>query len=159
MKQSQATQGTTYLSMKGFTIFEMIISISIILLLARLLTPMLITYQSRNSLSTITNDFKSAIEDARVRSSLGEANARHGIYFDITSRTVTVYEGKSYAARAQASDVVTTWPVSITVTPSRQDINFSRIHTTTTQALITLQNQESEQKNITITTIGALQIQ
>ena len=140
---------------QGFTLLEMLLSVTIIGLLAGLSVPVYESFVRRNDLDLTTQSLASALRRA-------EAYAR-GVNYDsewgvaVQSGAITLFRGATYASRNTAFDEVVDIPDSIT--PSGlTEVRFSRVwaqpHTT---GAITLSSTTNSTRTVTINAKGMVE--
>jgi prepilin-type N-terminal cleavage/methylation domain-containing protein len=110
---------------RGFTIIEMLLSISIIALLSSLSFPFYRAFLLRNDLDIATNTVVQTARRAQSMSINGEDDSAWGISF--VSGKVVLYKGNSYASRDTSRDEI--YSVSDGVLFSGQnDVNYSKLY-------------------------------
>ncbi|MCK5510125.1 prepilin-type N-terminal cleavage/methylation domain-containing protein [Candidatus Parcubacteria bacterium] len=116
---------------KGFTLLEIILSITIIIVLAGAVSPFYVDWKNAVELDTAVSQLKQDLRFARARSLSGYNDSPHGAYFDINpsgADKIVVYQGSSYAAREVGYDKEYIFDVSLSLDTiiTGNEINFSQ---------------------------------
>ncbi len=136
----------------GFTLLEMLLSVAIISMLVGMSVPVYESFVRRNDLDLIAQQLASVIRRA-------ETYARAVAYdnawsVEITSTTITLFQGTSYATRNTAYDESVTIPAS--VTPSGlSEIQFAKFSASpNTTGSITLTSTTNSTRTVTVNAKG-----
>lgn len=97
----------------GFTAIELLLSVALIGLLAGLSAPVYQTVQNRNELEVATISLAQALRRAHTLSIAVEGDSSWGV--SLSSGTITLFKGTTYATRDSAFDEVTSINSGITV--------------------------------------------
>jgi prepilin-type N-terminal cleavage/methylation domain-containing protein len=108
----------------GFTLVEMLLSITIITILAGLSLPIYQGFQHRNDLASSTQTIAETLRRAETYARAVNADSQWGVNFQAS--TVTLFSGTSYAARNAALDETFALPANITLGYSG-DIIFAKL--------------------------------
>ncbi len=111
----------------GFTLIEMLLSISIIAMLAGLSLPVYLSYNNRNDLTIATETTANALRRAQIYSRGVNSDSQWGVA--VQSGSITLFKGTSYAARDTTYDETVSVPSQIT--PSGlSEVVFSKLGAT-----------------------------
>lgn len=132
----------------GFTLLEVLLSITAISIIAGIGIPVYQSFQNRNELSIAATTFAQTMRRAQVLSQAVDGDTTWGVH--VANGSITLFRGASYVARNGTYDEVTTMPTSIT-TSGVQDYVFSKL-TGDPQAIGTLTLTSSNNEVITLTT-------
>ncbi|MFH1790267.1 MAG: prepilin-type N-terminal cleavage/methylation domain-containing protein [bacterium] len=144
----------------GFTLVELLITISITLALAVAAVPIYGNLQVSAQLNDNSSQITQTIRVARQRSLAGLNNSDHGVYFG--SHVYTLFQGSSYASRdskydlrVQINDIL---DISTNLMSLGDEIVFQNITgLPNTTGNIVLRHQISGQKIIQVNEVGRVQ--
>lgn len=97
---------------KGFTLVELLLSVSILGIIAGFTTPLYIGFQNRNQLAVFSDTVVGALRKAQYYAIHKSNNSQWGVA--VGGGSVTVFAGESYALRDQSLDEVHPIPATIT---------------------------------------------
>jgi prepilin-type N-terminal cleavage/methylation domain-containing protein len=132
----------------GFTLMEMLLSITIIGLLAGLSVPVYESFVRRNDLDLTAQQLAASVRRASTYARSVRQDDAWGVR--VQSSTVTLFKGTNFATRNTAFDETFSIPAS--VTPSGlTEVQFTKLHAApTTTGNITLTSNTNSTKVITI---------
>lgn len=114
---------------RGFTLIELLLVIAIVAIIGSVSISTVGNYLSRNYFIDSQNNLVGALRTAHLNTLANKSNGQWGVR--VTSTTVTLFQGSTYAGRTPAFDQVSTFPVTVTVTgiglTIPADIIFSRL--------------------------------
>ncbi len=132
MKSQEVSSGSTH-DRRGFTLMELLIVCTIILITIVGSTALYRNVQTSGQLNEQTSAIIQSLRTAHVHAFEGIGDTPHGVYFDINPTgddRLVIYQGASYASRIQASDSINTFPSSVSLTlnlsTSTPEIVFDR---------------------------------
>ncbi|SRR5258708_14028559 len=137
----------------GFTIIELILVISLMMLLGTLGTAFSARFLTQNAVSNATDQLIGDLRQAQINAMMGKQNSNWGVNFG--SNTITLYKGATYATRTIAFDATFSVNASANITGLTDD-NFTRVTGIpgfTTPQTITISGS-GETKTITINSQG-----
>jgi len=82
--------------MKGFTLFEILLIISIIFFLAALVLPISLSFYSNQQMQANGQQILQTLRRAQVKAMAVEADSTFGVYFDNTNKKYILFKGNSY---------------------------------------------------------------
>lgn len=88
---------------KGFTLFEVLIVIAIMLLLTTLSITGLHSFSSRSNHTSAAHTILGALEEAQARTLACDGDTAYGVHFEPTQ--VVIFQGTSYTAGAPENDI------------------------------------------------------
>lgn len=105
-------------STRGFTLIEVILSISLLAILSATTLVVYQSYQGRNDLDLTSTTFVQMMRRAQVLSKLGSKGTSWSVHVD--DNKITLYQGEDFATRDQSHDEVYMLPknVEIITTPT-----------------------------------------
>jgi prepilin-type N-terminal cleavage/methylation domain-containing protein len=109
---------------RGFSLLEVLLSVSIISILVGLSLPVYQAFATRNDLDTTAQSIAEMIRRAQVYSRGIKGNGQWGV--KVQSGSAVLFQGTSYATRNTNYDETVTIPSSFSVTSSA-DILFSKL--------------------------------
>jgi prepilin-type N-terminal cleavage/methylation domain-containing protein len=153
--------------MKGFTIIELLIVITITLILAAASVPIYGNLQVSAQLNENSAQIIQALRTAREYSVAGFNNVQHGVFFEINPDSddrYILYQGSTYATRNSSYDRAVTLDSSLTLSTSltggANEVNFSKGLGTPIQiGTITLTHDASGSKVIVVNSFGMVEEQ
>ncbi|MDQ3158919.1 MAG: type II secretion system GspH family protein [bacterium] len=135
----------------GFTLLEVLLSISIIVALTGLSAPVYLGFQQRNDLDVATTGVANAIRRAQLLSQSSEGDATWGVY--VASGQFVVFKGGSYATRETPEDEASSMSGAVAASGASEVVFNKLTGNPQTTGNITLSNA-GETRNITINAKG-----
>lgn len=108
--------------MKGFTLFELIVVVGIMVILFTAALPMQRYFQTFSGVSSAKEELVENLRLAETRAKTGFNNSAHGVF--LNGNIFTLYQGPSYIARDDLKDMTKSLPGDITAS-GMSDINFA----------------------------------
>lgn len=146
--------GHLHSNVRGFTLMEVLLSVSIIAILTGLSAPIYASFQVRNDVDITTQSIADMLRRAQTYARGNSGDSQWGVR--IQSDTATLFKGSTYAARVQAYDETTTIPGSMA--PSgliNTDVVFTKLDAApSSTGSITLTTNTNETRTITINAKG-----
>ena len=139
---------------KGFTLIELLLSIALISALAYVSLPVYQSFQIKNDLNIATTTIVQSLRRAQMLSQNMEGDSSWGV--SITSGSVTMFKGASYATRDANYDEINSMSPVITQS-GLGEIVFTKLSgSPSTTGTITLNNSITslETRSITINSEG-----
>ena len=137
---------------KGFTLPEMLLSVSLLAIIGGMIIPSYHTFLVRNDLDIATITLAQNLRQAQSLSQSADGDMTWGVHVGVGS--ILVYKGVSYIARDSVFDQNTQMPKSIVPT-GLSEINFSKvIGLPNATGTFTLTSQANEKRTITINEKG-----
>jgi prepilin-type N-terminal cleavage/methylation domain-containing protein len=138
--------------MRGFTLIEMMLSVSIIAMLSALSLPVYASFQARNDLDIATQSIAESLRRAQVYSRGMQNDSQWGV--EVQSTAATLFKGGVFASRDATYDEATTIPTTITV-GGVSEILFTKLTgMPATTGNITLSNANGDTRTVTINAKG-----
>lgn len=138
---------------EGFTLIELILVISLMLILGTLGTAFGARFLTQNGVSNATDQLIGDLRQAQIYAMIGKQNSNWGVNF--ASNTITLYKGATFASRTSAFDATFSVNANISISGFSDD-NFTRVTGLpgfTTPQTITISGT-GETKTITINSQG-----
>jgi len=140
---------------KAFTIIEILIVISIILILSVMATIGFSNMRINKAIDITAQDILFALEDAKSQSLSGKGGENHGVYFGANS--YIFFNGSSYSASDPENKTVTIdQNLEIVNTATNSSIIFSRITGNANGSSSVIVREKNDTDNLKTITIGAL---
>jgi len=141
----------------GFSLIQVLLVISIMLLLVSMAVPSLYQLQSSAQIDTISAEIAQNLRRAEARAMVGYNNTDWGVYF--TDNTYTIFSGDSYALRDENKDEDFTIASSIElVTDFANEMVFTKPSgLPNTSGQIVLTNNVYEEAIIDINSLGVIE--
>ncbi|MFH1401562.1 MAG: prepilin-type N-terminal cleavage/methylation domain-containing protein [Parcubacteria group bacterium] len=102
---------------KGFTLFELLVILGILMILIAIALPSLRTFQQNYDLENSTEGIINSLRLAQAQTVASEGESQYGVYFNAIAdpQEYTVFKGESYALRDISSDVIHKLPKSVLI--------------------------------------------
>lgn len=140
------------ISTKGFTLPEMLLSVSLLAIIGGMIIPSYHTFLVRNDLDIATVTLAQNLRQAQSLSQSADGDMTWGVHVGVGS--ILIYKGVSYIARDSTFDQNTQMPKSIVPT-GLSEINFSKVvGLPNATGTFTLTSQANEKRTITINEKG-----
>lgn len=139
---------------RGFTLLEMLLSVSIIGALTMISIPVYQSFQNQNDLDVAVGTLAQSLRRAQVLSRASDGDGGWGVY--VATGTMTLFKGSTYAARDVAYDEL--WSVSGGVTVSgTQEFVFQKFsgYTSSTGSIV-LTSPNNDYRTLQLTTKGVV---
>jgi prepilin-type N-terminal cleavage/methylation domain-containing protein len=140
---------------RGFTLIEILLSITLVSVLVGLSMPVYQNFQLKNDLDIAANTIVQSLRRAQVLSQAMDGDTSWGV--NIQSELITLFKGASYATRD--TDFDEGFDMSNTITPSgAQEVVFAKFTgEPTSTGTATLTSSNTQVKNIIINAKGMLE--
>jgi prepilin-type N-terminal cleavage/methylation domain-containing protein len=136
----------------GFTLVEVLLSMTILSMLAGMSLPVYISFQQRTDMDVAVQQIVGALR--RAQTYARGSNGDNGWGVEIQSSTLTLFRGTVFASRNAAYDEVVSIPTAIT-TGGLTDITFAKfVATPSTTGSITLSTDSINSRTVTINAEG-----
>jgi len=99
---------------KGFSLLELIIAVSILLIVMGTISPAVVDYYSNYRMVSAQQDLVSVLRKAQALAMSNQYEEQYGVY--IASSSFVVFRGSSYASRTSAFDDPVSYSAAITIT-------------------------------------------
>lgn len=99
--------------MKGFTLFEIIIVLSFIVIVAIVAIPASLNFLKQQNLNTTTSNVLATLRQARSQAVSQKNDSSFGVKF--LSNSYVLFQGSSYAARTTSQDLLFTIPGTVSI--------------------------------------------
>ena len=140
---------------KGFTLIEMLLTLTIIALLAGLSAPIYMSFQGRNDLNVANSVVVSSLRRAQTLARAMEDDQSWGVHLE--SLQATIFSGKDYASRDTENDEIFVIAPTITFT-GITEVVFDRFTGETSDiGGIIINSNNNDSRTITINKKGMLQ--
>ena len=139
---------------KGFTLLEVMLSIAAIAIIAGVSIPVYQSFQVKNDLDIAANTIAQVFHRAQLLSQSGEGDSSWGV--NISSGSITLFRGTSYASRDQGYDETYQMPLSLSPSGLSEVVfeKLTGLAQSTGTAVLTATT--SETKSITINSKGTI---
>ena len=139
-------------SEQAFTLTEILVVLALLGVLATFTLFISLDYYRSATLRSERDTVVTILEKARSQSMNNIDQSPHGLH--ITTSSYILFEGSTWASRAQALDI--SFPVSGGVTATGNDIIFSQLSGATTAATIYLTDLNGKQLPVSVNTEDAI---
>lgn len=139
---------------QGFTLIELVLSLSVIMIIAGLSTTVYQSFQVRNDLDIAAVTIAQSLRRAHVQAQAVDGDTSWGV--DIRTGSITVFRGVSYAARDTTLDEVFEMPTSLTPSGIAEVMFTKFTGLPQTTGTITLTSNANETRTITINAKGTI---
>lgn len=143
-------------SVRGFTLLELLIALGIFLLLAATVVPLTRGLFTTTQSDDATDTLVQALRTAQVRAQSGRNSSAHGVYF--ANSGYTLFQGGDYAGRDQSYDRVVDFGAVMTLSfDGGDEVVFAQgAGEPDTTGTVTLTHTESGTSTITIYSTGLI---
>jgi prepilin-type N-terminal cleavage/methylation domain-containing protein len=142
----------TKIDTRGFTLPEMLLSVSLLAIIGGMIIPSYHTFLVRNDLDIAVTTLAHNLRQAQSLSQSADGDMTWGVHVGVGS--ILVYKGVSYIARDSVFDQNTQIPKSIVPT-GINEVNFSKVTgLPNATGTFRLTSQANEQRTITINEKG-----
>ncbi|OGF49310.1 hypothetical protein A3G55_01400 [Candidatus Giovannonibacteria bacterium RIFCSPLOWO2_12_FULL_44_25] len=148
--------------MKGFTLLEAVVSVSIVIAIAAILFSAFAVFRESNDLQAAGETIVGILKDARSRAIGSQDKTTYGVHFETAK--VVLFKGSVYSSSNSANEVyILPAPVeisAISLTGGAVDTVFSILGgTTTTSGTVTLRSKRNTSKTRVITIFSTGNVQ
>jgi|JI10StandDraft_1071094.scaffolds.fasta_scaffold434814_2 prepilin-type N-terminal cleavage/methylation domain-containing protein len=136
----------------GFTLPEVLLSLTLLSIIAGMIIPMYRTFIVRNDLDSSVAMLAQNLRRAQALSQAGDGDTGWGVHVGVGS--ILVYKGSNYITRDSLYDENTSIPTSIAPT-GLVDVTFSKVTgMPSATGTFMLTSQNNEKRNVTINEKG-----
>ena len=136
----------------GFTLLEVLLSVSVIGIIAGIAIPVYQSFQTRNDLDIAAAAIAQSLRRAQVLAEAVDGDISWGVF--VASGALTLFQGTSYAARNSSFDEVFEVPTSITPSGVAEVVFAKFTGLPQTTGTVTLTSTNNETREITINAKG-----
>ena len=136
----------------GFTLIEVLLSITAIAIIAGISIPVYQSFQNRNDLDIAATTFAQTIRRAQVLAQAADGDMNWGTRAQ--SGSITLFKGVNYEGRDTAYDEVFDMPSSIIVSGTQEYVFTKFTGLPQTTGALTLTSMNNETRTITINANG-----
>jgi prepilin-type N-terminal cleavage/methylation domain-containing protein len=137
---------------RGFTLPEVLLSLTLISIMGGMIIPMYRTFMVRNDLDIATIGIAQNLRRAQALSQSADGDTSWGLHVGVGS--ILVYKGASYVSRDSLYDENTSMPTTIVPT-GLSEVTFSKVvGTPSATGTFMLTSQSNETRNVTINQKG-----
>ena len=137
---------------KGFTLIEMLLSVSVIAILAGISVPVYQSFQNRNDLDIAVTSVGESLRRAEVLAQSVDGDTSWGVHLETGS--IVLFKGVSYATRDVNFDETFDVPTSINPTGISEVVFAKFTGLPNVSGTITLTSNINETRNISINSRG-----
>ena len=142
----------------GFTLIEIVIAVTILVLIGALLFSAFRTFSTRHTLDGAAMEVRSVLAEARAQTLESLNDSAYGVH--IQSDRLVLFKGTTYVANDANNRTIlmsSRITLSTSLTPSGSDVLFQRLTGKATQTgtvTVTLKSDATQTRTITITQSG-----
>lgn len=148
-------QAVDSMNTRGFTVVELMLSVAVIALMAGVSIPIYRTFQTQNEADIAVQMIAQAMRTAEIQAVLGYASSDWGVY--VTTETLTVFKGDSYASRDTDFDDVQEMPGSVTISGEQEYIFPLGFTAPQSTGVIVLTSTDQGVRTVTINALGTVE--
>lgn len=145
----------SYLAKKGFTLLEVLLSLSVVAVLSGLLIPAYILLQGRNDLDLAAQSVAAQLNRAQTLSQAVANDEQWGVY--VQEGSSTLFQGSDYASRSAAFDEIIELSGNIDVSGTQEFVFAKLTGETEGPGSFTLISGNNETREITINEKGVVE--
>jgi prepilin-type N-terminal cleavage/methylation domain-containing protein len=149
---------------KGYTLLEIMIAVTIMVLLSGILFGVFVSLNNRQSLDSNTEMVKSVLERAQSMTLSSEGDTQYGVHLETSQ--VVLFKGTTYSASDPANIATTLDPriamSNIVLNGGGSDVIFNRLTGTTNQfgtTTLSLVASTTTQRKVIVSATGNIQSQ
>lgn len=142
----------------GFTMLEILLSVSMIAILTGLLLPLQRSFVTKNALTLSVESAEQAIYQAQSYARAQVNDAEWGVYM-VSGDSVVVFQGSSYAARVIDEDIVFDLYEGVTVSGDTEIIFQKHTAHPAAAATTAFMNTDGRTQQLSISQTGVLTIE
>lgn len=136
----------------GFTLIEMLLSVTMIGMIAGISLPVYVSFQARNELATTSSAVVEMLRRAQNYARTGLNDSQWGV--SIASNSATLFKGTSYASRDVAYDEILTLPGSLSASGLGEVVFAELTGVPSTTGAITLASSTNDIDVLTLNAKG-----
>ena len=152
----------TYKANGGFTVFELIIVIGLVILFGATLLPSFSSLQTGSQLESATYQLGEYLRLARSRSVARKGNKQYGVYLATTTvpQSFVLFRGSSYATRQSNFDqtIEVDTPISFSSTMNDEVVFDRASGATQATGTITIAHEVFGERTIVVNKLGVIDI-
>lgn len=150
--------------MKGFTIIEIVIVISILLILVLAAIPFFQSFSVSHQLATNTQDILNTLRRAQAAAMASKENSKFGVFFQTGfGASFVFFRGDSYATRDPEYDEIYTLPQTLSLSLNlggSQEVVFNKLKgTSSVTGTVTLTSVNNETRVLSVNEVGRINIE
>lgn len=155
--RSQAASG--HGRKEGFTIFELLIVMSISAVILLFTIPVAISYYQRQLVDDTARLLVDTLRRAHDSAIAQKDSQPHGVKINTASSTFVHFEGTTYASRVTSADEAIGYPPNLSITGTSTEVTFSKLYGTSTISDLWNVNLDGVTSTISINTQGTIDLQ
>lgn len=140
---------------QGFTLIEILLSVAIITIISGISVPLYFSVVGKNNIDVVSQEIIESAHRAQILSRANEHNDIWGIR--VSSGTLTLFNGASYASRNSSLDEITEFSPSIEVSGTNEFTFQKFTGIPSTSSTITLTNSQNDTRTISINGVGTIE--
>lgn len=139
----------------AFTLIEVLLSITVLGILAGVSAPLVINFQKKNDINNVINILQTTVEKASWKSSSTTQDSNWGV--DIRNSTITLFKGNTYSTRDATYDETYTITDNITLSGDSEIVFDKKTGYPDSSKSLTIENS-TDSYSITINEYGNIEI-
>lgn len=147
---------------RGFSLLEIMLSVSLVAILAGVSVPVYQSFQTRNDLEVATQSVAQSVRRAQTLSQSGQDDSQWGVR--LQTGQVVLFRGTSFATRDPSVDEITDLSLSVVIGGgSLGEVVFTKIAggptsggAPLTAGAFVLTNRRGETRSVTVNTAGVV---
>ena len=139
---------------KGFTLFEILLVVAMMALIASFAPPIFVQLQSKIGFDSTVSTYISSLRRAQNLSEAVKNDSAWGV--KITNNNVTIFQGNSYDTRDSTMDETSTIFSNLNVTGSTEFVFKKMYGTPLLFGTTTISNQAGDSKYISVNSLGLI---
>ena len=146
-----------FLKRDGFTLLELLLSVSLVALLAAISAPMYLSLQAENEVVISATTIGDVLRRGQIRAQAVDADSSWGV--EMVSSTVTIFKGNNFIARDQGFDENYNLAPTVNVSGLNEVVFDKFSGWTSASGTIMITHLNGRQKNVSINQLGIVGIQ
>jgi prepilin-type N-terminal cleavage/methylation domain-containing protein len=140
----------------GFTLLEILLSVSMIAILAAITLPIQRIYFTKNALVDTSNILVSSLRQAESFARASVDDSEWGLH--VSSATITLFEGTDFATRDTEKDIAVSVPSNIGISGTTEYFFSKATGLPTAAGATTLTNIDGNARTITVSDHGVITV-
>ncbi len=141
----------------GFTLLELLLSVSLIALLAAISAPMYLSLQAENEVTIAATTIGDVLRRGQIRAQAVDGDSAWGV--EMVSSTVTVFKGNNFSSRDQSFDENYNLSAAVNLSGLSEVVFDKNSGWTTASGTLLITHLDGRKKNVLVSELGIVDIQ
>lgn len=141
----------------GFTLLELLLSVSLISLLAAIAAPMFLSLQSENEVTITATTIGDVLRRGQILAQAVDADSDWGV--ELVSSTAIIFKGNNFTSRDQSLDEEYKMAATVNLSGLNEVIFNKFTGWTTASGTVMINHQDGRHKEVLVNELGIVGIQ